>query len=66
MTKKVVEEIIRHKPEELIIISCDPPTLARDTSRLIQEGYTPSGIHLVDLFPGTFHIETVIYFKKTE
>ncbi|MCD6379933.1 class I SAM-dependent RNA methyltransferase [bacterium] len=66
MTKKVVEEIIRHKPQELILISCDPPTLARDTSRLIQGGYTPSNIHLVDLFPGTAHIETVIYFKRTE
>jgi len=66
MIKKVVEEIIRHKPEELIIVSCDPPTLARDTSRLIQAGYLPESIHLVDLFPGTSHIETVIYFKRTE
>lgn len=65
MTKRVVEEIIRHKPEELIIVSCDPPTLARDTSRLIKAGYLPERIHLVDLFPGTFHIETVIYFKRT-
>ncbi len=66
IAKKVLEEIVRHKPEELIIISCDPPTLARDTSRLIQAGYTPSGIYLIDLFPGTFHIETVIHFKKIE
>ena len=64
MAKKVIEEIVRHKPEELIIISCDPPTLARDSSRLIQAGYTPSDIYLIDLFPGTYHIETVIHFKK--
>ena len=66
MTKKVLEEIIWHKPEEIIIVSCDPPTLARDTSKLIQAGYTPSGIYLIDLFPGTSHIETIIYFKRTE
>lgn len=64
MTAKVIREIIKKGPKELIIVSCDPPTLARDTSRLIQAGYTTAEIHLVDLFPGTSHIETVACFRK--
>ncbi|HLJ76089.1 MAG TPA: 23S rRNA (uracil(1939)-C(5))-methyltransferase RlmD [Acidobacteriaceae bacterium] len=41
-------------------VSCDPPTLARDLAALLAAGYSVQAIRLVDLFPQTFHLETVI------
>ena len=44
---------------ELIYVSCDPETLARDLAALIKSGYRLTQLHLVDLFPQTFHLETI-------
>jgi len=40
-------------------VSCDPATLARDLTVLMESGYRIEEVHLVDLFPQTFHIESV-------
>ena len=48
----------------IISISCDPATLARDLQTLLQSGYFLQTIHLVDLFPQTFHMETVAVLKR--
>ena len=52
------------KPRELILVSCDPPTFARDAARLIESGYLLSRIHMIDMFPGTHHVEVAALFKK--
>lgn len=44
-------------------VSCDPATLARDLKVLGAAGYRIAGLHLLDLFPQTFHIETVTHLK---
>jgi len=44
---------------EIVYVSCDPTTLVRDLSVLVQHGYKLKKISLVDLFPQTFHLETV-------
>ena len=62
---KALEGIIRLRPKEVIIVSCEPPTFARDTKRLVDAGYILTSIHLVDLFPGTYHTETVALFKRS-
>jgi 23S rRNA (uracil1939-C5)-methyltransferase len=49
---------------EIVYISCDPATLARDLQSLLQFGYTVQRIHLMDLFPQTFHMETVTFLKR--
>jgi 23S rRNA (uracil1939-C5)-methyltransferase len=49
---------------EIIYISCDPATLARDLQSLLQFEYSVQTIHLVDLFPQTFHMETVTFMKR--
>ena len=41
-------------------VSCDPATLARDLKALVAAGYRLDALHLLDLFPQTFHIETVV------
>jgi 23S rRNA (uracil1939-C5)-methyltransferase len=58
--KTVVRELARIRAPRLTIVSCDPATLARDLQGLIPENYGIRNITLVDLFPQTFHLETVV------
>jgi 23S rRNA (uracil1939-C5)-methyltransferase len=64
LPKAVLQGIIRIKPQELIFVSCDPPTFARDAKALIEAGYILSEINLIDLFPATYHAETVAVFRR--
>jgi 23S rRNA (uracil1939-C5)-methyltransferase len=48
----------------LTYVSCDPATLARDLRALIGTGYTIHKVALVDLFPQTFHLETVVRLRR--
>jgi 23S rRNA (uracil1939-C5)-methyltransferase len=48
----------------LVYVSCDPATLARDLSALIASGYAIEEITLADLFPQTFHLETVVRLRR--
>jgi 23S rRNA (uracil1939-C5)-methyltransferase len=57
--KLVVKELARIRPPRLTIVSCDPATLARDLQGLLAEHYRLEKLTLVDLFPQTFHLETV-------
>jgi 23S rRNA (uracil1939-C5)-methyltransferase len=45
-------------------VSCDPATLARDLRTLIASGYQIQSIALADLFPQTFHLETVVQLRR--
>ena len=45
-------------------VSCDPATLARDLVTLLASGYRIQQLHLVDLFPQTFHLETVVHLAR--
>ena len=48
----------------LVYVSCDPTTLARDLKSLLAGGYRILSITLVDLFPQTFHLETVVHLRR--
>ncbi|MGA7341948.1 MAG: 23S rRNA (uracil(1939)-C(5))-methyltransferase RlmD [Terracidiphilus sp.] len=50
----------------LVYVSCDPATLARDLRTLLATGYVIQNIALADLFPQTFHIETVVRLHRIE
>jgi 23S rRNA (uracil1939-C5)-methyltransferase len=63
--KAVLQGIVRLGPQELIFISCDPPTFARDAKALIEADYLLSEINLVDLFPATYHAEIVALFRRS-
>jgi 23S rRNA (uracil1939-C5)-methyltransferase len=58
--KAMVERLAALKPRRLAIVACDPATLARDLAALTACGYRIASMTLVDLFPQTFHLETVV------
>jgi 23S rRNA (uracil1939-C5)-methyltransferase len=61
--KMVVEHLLRLKPPRLTLVSCDPSTLARDLRSFVGVGYIIEDMKLVDLFPQTYHIETVVRLR---
>jgi 23S rRNA (uracil1939-C5)-methyltransferase len=58
--KEATAELLRLKPKRLTLVSCDPATLARDLKALLAGGYVIRKMSLVDLFPQTYHFETVV------
>ena len=52
------------QPEQIVYVSCDPSTLARDLGTLQPSGYRPIALTLIDLFPQTFHLETVATLER--
>ncbi len=60
--KRVVQQLIRLKPKEIRVVSCDPATLARDTAGLIAGGYRFEKLTVADLFPQTYHVESIATF----
>jgi 23S rRNA (uracil1939-C5)-methyltransferase len=48
---------------EVVYVSCDPTTLARDLALLTERTYTIESVTLIDLFPQTFHIETIVTLR---
>lgn len=60
--RHVIETINAKKPKNLIYISCDPATLARDTKILIEGGYSLDIVEGFDMFPQTMHVETIAKF----
>jgi 23S rRNA (uracil1939-C5)-methyltransferase len=57
--KAVVKELLRLKAPRLTVVSCDPATLARDLQALLAGGYEIADLTLIDMFPQTFHLETI-------
>jgi 23S rRNA (uracil1939-C5)-methyltransferase len=57
--KPTCDLLAQAKPREIVYVSCDPATLARDLAALLLSGYRLNRMTLVDLFPQTFHLETV-------
>jgi 23S rRNA (uracil1939-C5)-methyltransferase len=64
LARGVIDELVRLAPHAIIYVSCDPPTLARDCARLLAAGYALDKITPFDMFPQTYHIESVSVFRK--
>ncbi len=64
LDKKVLDALVTLGPKKLAYVSCDPATLARDATRLITAGYRLTEITAFDLFPQTYHIESIGIFER--
>jgi len=62
--KGVVKNLVRLGPKRMHIVSCDPATLARDLAALVAAGYGIERMTVVDLFPQTYHVETITELVK--
>lgn len=63
MHKDVVGQVMTLAPEKIVYVSCNPATLARDLAMLVPD-YQVIEVQPVDMFPHTFHIESVALLKK--
>jgi 23S rRNA (uracil1939-C5)-methyltransferase len=57
--KEVTTLLAAIRPAHITYVSCDPATLSRDLKSLLDSGYHLSSLRMVDLFPQTFHLESV-------
>ena len=62
--ERVVRALARMGPQRITYVSCDPSTLARDLQMLAGSGYQIAGAHLIDLFPQTYHMESVFHLAR--
>ena len=65
VSRRVLELIAKMAVPRLIYVSCDPSTLARDLGFLVPAGYRCTALTPVDLFPQTFHLESVAVLERT-
>ena len=62
--ENVVRSLVKLGAPRMTYVSCDPSTLARDLRTLVNSGYRIEEAHLLDLFPQTFHIESVFHLAR--
>lgn len=60
----VVAALVALRPERLVYVACDPATLARDAKSLTSAGYNLVEVQPLDLFPQTYHVESVGLFVR--
>ncbi len=64
LERQALDGLLALAPQVLVYISCDPATLGRDARRLVAGGYRLRQITPVDLFPQTYHIESISFWSK--
>lgn len=63
LSREAIKQLIKLSPPLLVYVSCDPATLARDAQRLTNAGYNLERCTPIDLFPQTYHIETLSVWR---
>ena len=58
-------ELIRLGPQRIVYVSCEPSTHARDIAGLVRGGYRVRRAAIVDMFPQTYHIESVVLLERS-
>ncbi|MCB4375403.1 23S rRNA (uracil(1939)-C(5))-methyltransferase RlmD [Klebsiella aerogenes] len=60
----VMAHIIKLAPRRVVYVSCNPATLARDSEALLQAGYCIQRLAMLDMFPHTGHLESIVLFER--
>ncbi|WP_436858709.1 23S rRNA (uracil(1939)-C(5))-methyltransferase RlmD [Citrobacter tructae] len=58
----VMQHIIKLQPARVVYVSCNPATLARDSEALLRTGYNIQRLAMLDMFPHTGHLESMVLF----
>lgn len=61
---ELLQELCQIRPRQIIYVSCDPDSLARDLRQLSDGGYRLTRVQPIDMFPQTAHIETVVLLER--
>jgi 23S rRNA (uracil1939-C5)-methyltransferase len=62
--EKTARALCRTSASRVTYVSCDPATLSRDLRVLLESGFRVEQAHLVDMFPQTYHMETVLHLAR--
>jgi 23S rRNA (uracil1939-C5)-methyltransferase len=66
LSREASEAILAVAPRQLVYVSCDVATLARDARRIVDSGYELTSVRGFDLFPNTPHVETLAAFSRVQ
>lgn len=65
LNRKIINEISQIQTvRKIIYVSCDPSTLSRDLRQFIENGFKLIDIKLIDMFPQTYHIESISVLER--
>ncbi len=65
LEREVLDAIAAYGVARIVYVSCDPATFARDAQRLVRHGYALAWVQPVDMFPQTYHVETVALLTRS-
>ena len=63
---QALDSLLKLAPDRVAYVSCDPPSLARDLDILVGGGYRVAEVQPVDMFPQTYHVESVTLLTKAQ
>ncbi len=61
---KAINKIIDFNPDTFVYVSCNPVTLVRDLKVFMERGYRVERVKLMDMFPRTPHVESVVLIRR--
>ncbi len=62
--KEIMKSLGETEASRIIYISCNPTTMVRDIKTMLSQGFRFKSIKLFDMFPHTYHIESVAYLER--
>ena len=65
LDRRVLDSLVGMNPPTIVYVSCDPATMARDAQRLAKWGYQLDKLTLFDMFPQTYHLESVGVWRQS-
>ena len=63
-SEQFLQSLVRFNPNKIVYISCNPETQVRDVKYLVSKGYVFNEVYPVDMFPQTFHTESIVCLTR--